>query len=131
MNSLRNRKLGIDYSSDDFEGCPVETTLDIIGGKWKGILLYHLIDGKKRFNEFRKLYPKITQRMLTLQLRELERDGVIHREVYKQVPPKVEYSLTEFGRTLEPVILHMKDWGEKYKDRIDKLEAARKAEDKI
>lgn len=131
VNSLRNRKLGIDYSSDDFEGCPVETILDIIGGKWKGILLYHLIDGKKRFNEFRKLYPKITQRMLTLQLRELERDGVIHREVYKQVPPKVEYSLTEFGRTLEPVILHMKDWGEKYKDRIDKLEAARKAEDKI
>lgn len=131
VNSLQNRKLGIDYSSDDFEGCPVETTLDIIGGKWKGILLYHLIDGKKRFNEFRKLYPKITQRMLTLQLRELERDGVIHREVYKQVPPKVEYSLTEFGRTLEPVILHMKDWGEKYKDRIDKLEAARKAEDKI
>ncbi|WP_348711502.1 winged helix-turn-helix transcriptional regulator [Bacillus subtilis] len=128
---MRNRKLGIDYSSNDFEGCPVETTLDIIGGKWKGILLYHLIDGKKRFNEFRKLYPKITQRMLTLQLRELERDGVIHREVYKQVPPKVEYSLTEFGRTLEPVILHMKDWGEKYKDRIDKLEAARKAEDKI
>ncbi|WP_029317360.1 winged helix-turn-helix transcriptional regulator [Bacillus subtilis] len=128
---MRNRKLGIDYSSDDFEGCPVETTLDIIGGKWKGILLYHLIDGKKRFNEFRRLYPKITQRMLTLQLRELERDGVIHREVYKQVPPKVEYSLTEFGRTLEPVILHMKDWGEKYKDRIDKLEAARKAEDKI
>ncbi len=85
---MRNRKLGIDYSSDDFEGCPVETTLDIIGGKWKGILLYHLIDGKKRFNEFRKLYPKITQRMLTLQLRELERDGVIHREVYKQVLQK-------------------------------------------
>jgi len=128
---LRNRKLGIDYSSDDFEGCPVETTLDIIGGKWKGILLYHLIDGKKRFNEFRRLYPKITQRMLTLQLRELEKDGVIHREVYKQVPPKVEYSLTEFGRTLEPVILHMKDWGEKYRDRINKIETTRKAEDEI
>ncbi|QIW78843.1 winged helix-turn-helix transcriptional regulator [Bacillus tequilensis] len=128
---MRNRKLGIDYSSDDFEGCPVETTLDIIGGKWKGILLYHLIDGKKRFNEFRRLYPKITQRMLTLQLRELERDGVIHREVYKQVPPKVEYSLTEFGKTLEPVILHMKDWGEKYKDRINQIETARKAEDEI
>lgn len=128
---MRNRKLGIDYSSDDFEGCPVETTLDIIGGKWKGILLYHLIDGKKRFNEFRRLYPKITQRMLTLQLRELEKDGVIHREVYKQVPPKVEYSLTEFGRTLEPVILHMKDWGEKYRDRINKIETTRKAEDEI
>jgi DNA-binding HxlR family transcriptional regulator len=131
VNSLRNRKLGIDYSSDDFEGCPVETTLDIIGGKWKGILIYHLIDGKKRFNEFRRLYPKITQRMLTLQLRELERDGVIHREVYKQVPPKVEYSLTEFGRTLEPVILHMKDWGEKYRDRINKIETTRKAEEEI
>ncbi|WP_409509469.1 winged helix-turn-helix transcriptional regulator [Bacillus spizizenii] len=128
---MRNRKLGIDYSSYDFEGCPVETTLDIIGGKWKGILLYHLIDGKKRFNEFRRLYPKITQRMLTLQLRELERDGVIHREVYKQVPPKVEYSLTEFGRTLEPVILHMKDWGEKYRDRINKIESTRKAEEEI
>ncbi|CAN2255212.1 winged helix-turn-helix transcriptional regulator [Bacillus inaquosorum] len=128
---MRNRKLGIDYSPDDFEGCPVETTLDIIGGKWKGILLYHLIDGKKRFNEFRRLYPKITQRMLTLQLRELERDGVIHREVYKQVPPKVEYSLTEFGRTLEPVILHMKDWGEKYRDRINKIETTRKAEDEV
>ncbi len=103
----------------------------IHGGKWKGILLYHLIDGKKRFNEFRRLYPKITQRMLTLQLRELERDGVIHREVYKQVPPKVEYSLTEFGRTLEPVILHMKDWGEKYRDRINKIETTRKAEEEI
>ncbi|MCI4170724.1 winged helix-turn-helix transcriptional regulator, partial [Bacillus spizizenii] len=75
--------------------------------------------------------PKITQRMLTLQLRELERDGVIHREVYKQVTPKVEYSLTEFGRTLEPVILHMKDLGEKYRDRINKIETTRKAEEVI
>lgn len=68
--------------------------------------------------------------MLTLQLRELERDGVIHREVYKEVPPKVEYySLTEFGRTLEPIILLMKDWGEKYKDRINKIETSLKTED--
>ncbi|MGN4425905.1 winged helix-turn-helix transcriptional regulator [Bacillus cereus group sp. MYBK30-1] len=119
---MRNRKVGFDYPSHK-EGCPVETTLDVIGGKWKGILLYHLIDGKKRFNEFRKLYPGITQRMLTLQLRELERDGVIHREVYKEVPPKVEYSLTEFGRTLEPIILLMKDWGEKHKDRFIKIES--------
>jgi DNA-binding HxlR family transcriptional regulator len=125
---MRNRKIGFDYSSNS-EGCPVETTLDVIGGKWKGILLYHLIDGKKRFNEFRKLYPGITQRMLTLQLRELERDGVIHREVYKEVPPKVEYSLTEFGRTLEPIILLMKDWGEKHKDRVNKIETTVKTED--
>ncbi|MCI0768104.1 winged helix-turn-helix transcriptional regulator [Bacillus sp. TL12] len=120
---MRNRKVGFDYSST-FEGCPVETTLDVIGGKWKGILLYHLIDDKKRFNEFRKLYPRLTQRMLTLQLRELERDGIIHREVYKEVPPKVEYSLTEFGRSLEPIILLMKDWGEKHKDRVNKIKKA-------
>lgn len=119
---MRNRKVGVDYPPHK-EGCPVETTLDVIGGKWKGILLYHLIDGKKRFNEFRELYPGITQRMLTLQLRELERDGVIYREVYKEVPPKVEYSLTEFGRTLEPIILLMKDWGEKHKDRFIKIES--------
>jgi len=101
------------------EGCPVETTLDVLGGKWKGIILYHLIDGPKRFNEFRRLYPCITQFMLTLQLRELERDDIVHREVYKQVPPKVEYSLTEFGRTLEPIILAMKHWGETYKSRLE------------
>ncbi|KAF1679230.1 transcriptional regulator HypR [Bacillus mexicanus] len=94
------------------EGCPVEFTLDVIGGKWKGILFYHMIDGKKRFNEFRRICPSITQRMLTLQLRELEADGIVHREVYQQVPPKVEYSLTEFGRTLEPIVLQMKAWGE-------------------
>ena len=127
---MRNRKIELDYSSS-MKGCPVETTLDVIGGKWKGIILYHLIDGKKRFNEFRKLHPCITQRMLTLQLRELERDGVIHREVYKEVPPKVEYSLTEFGRTLEPIILLMKDWGEKHKDRINKIETTPKTEDLI
>ncbi|PPA84151.1 ArsR family transcriptional regulator [Brevibacillus laterosporus] len=125
---MRNRKIGFDYSSN-LEACPVETTLDVIGGKWKGIILYHLIDGKKRFNEFRKLHPCITQRMLTLQLRELERDGIIHREVYKEVPPKVEYSLTEFGRTLEPIILLMKDWGENHKDRINKMETSLKTED--
>lgn len=96
--------------------CPVEATLNVIGGKWKAIILYHLIGGTKRFNEFRRLYPKLTQFMLTLQLRELERDGIIHREVYKVVPPKVEYSLTEFGRTLEPIILAMKTWGIQYNE---------------
>ncbi|MCY8421791.1 transcriptional regulator HypR [Bacillus inaquosorum] len=101
------------------EGCPVEFTLDVIGGKWKGILFYHMIDGKKRFNEFRRICPSITQRMLSLQLRELEADGIVHREVYHQVPPKVEYSLTEFGRTLEPIVLQMKEWGESNRDVLE------------
>ena len=124
---MRNQKAGFDYSPSKV-GCPVETTLDVIGGKWKGIILYHLIDGKKRFNEFRKLYPAITQRMLTLQLRELEKDGIVHREIYKEIPPKVEYSLTEFGRSLEPIILLLKDWGETHKNRIINARAMEKEE---
>ncbi|MET3207535.1 UNVERIFIED_CONTAM: DNA-binding HxlR family transcriptional regulator [Paenibacillus sp. PvR008] len=112
----RRNKYG---ASPDMQACPVETTLDVIGGKWKGIILYQLLDGTKRFNEFRRLNPGITQFMLTLQLRELERDGIIHREIYKEIPPKVEYSLTDFGRTLEPVIMSMKAWGESYKVRLD------------
>ncbi|MBH0171119.1 MAG: winged helix-turn-helix transcriptional regulator [Bacillota bacterium] len=98
--------------------CPVEATLDIIGGKWKSVILYHLIDGEIRFNELKRLVPGITQRMLTLQLRELERDGIIHREVYKQVPPKVEYSLTSFGETLIPIIQSMLQWGIEHTDKI-------------
>lgn len=78
-----------------------------------------MIDGKKRFNEFRKICPSITQRMLTLQLRELEADGIVHREVYHQVPPKVEYSLTEFGRTLEPIVLQMKEWGDANREVLE------------
>ena len=91
--------------------CPVEATIEVIGGKWKSIIIHHLLDGTKRFNELRRLIPSITQRMLTSQLRELERTGIVHREVYPQVPPKVEYSLTELGRTLEPVLWVMHDWG--------------------
>ncbi|WP_336774380.1 winged helix-turn-helix transcriptional regulator [Paenibacillus sp. MMO-58] len=92
-------------------GCPVTVTVDVIGGKWKGVILYHLTEGPKRFNELRRLFPRITQRMLTLQLRELESDGVIHREIYKEIPPRVEYSLTEFGESLRPLIVLMRDWG--------------------
>ncbi|KRF19199.1 winged helix-turn-helix transcriptional regulator [Paenibacillus sp. Soil787] len=114
----RRNKYG---ANPNMAGCPVETTLDVIGGKWKGIILYHLIDGTKRFNEFRRLNPGITQFMLTLQLRELERDGIIHREVYKEVPPKVEYSLTDFGKTLVPIIVAMKEWGEIYKIRLNEI----------
>lgn len=93
-------------------GCPVEATLDLIDGKWKGVILYHLRDGTLRFNELGRRLTGITQRMLTKQLRELEEAGLVERRVYAQVPPKVEYSLSEEGRSLEPVIAALATWGE-------------------
>lgn len=93
-------------------GCPVEATLALIGGKWKGVVLWHLLQGTLRFNEIRRRLPNVTQRMLTNQLRELETDGFVIRTVYPEVPPKVEYSLSERGRSLEPVIVALKVWGE-------------------
>ena len=99
-------------------GCPVEACLEVIGGKWKGVLLFHLLDGTKRFNELMRLVPGLTQRMLTRQLRELEDDGIVERKVYAQVPPKVEYSLTEFGRSLEPLLHGLQQWGARHLDRI-------------
>ncbi|ATB43108.1 transcriptional regulator, HxlR family [Cystobacter fuscus] len=99
--------------------CPVELTLNVIGGKWKSVILFYLINkGTLRFNEFRRLMPRITLQMLTNQLRELEVDGVVHREVYPQVPPKVEYSLTPFGKSLEPIILLMLEWGRRHEKRL-------------
>jgi DNA-binding HxlR family transcriptional regulator len=95
-------------------GCAVEWCLEIIGGKWKGVILHYLLDGTKRFGELRKLMPGVTQRMLTMQLRELEADGVITRNVYAEVPPRVEYSLTELGQTLGPIIGLMRNWGDEY-----------------
>ena len=96
------------------QGCPVEATLELIGGKWKGVILYHLLEKTFRFGELKKAMPGITQRMLTKQLRELERDGIIHRKVYAVVPPKVEYSLTEVGESLRTIILMMRDWGKNH-----------------
>jgi DNA-binding HxlR family transcriptional regulator len=101
-------------------GCAVEAALEVIGGKWKAAILFRLLDEKKRFNQIKKLFPSLTQRILTQQLRELERDGVIHRKVYAEVPPRVEYSLTEFGRTLEPALRLLSSWGAKYVDKIIK-----------
>lgn len=106
-------------------GCPVDATLDVIGGRWKGVLLYLLLDGPRRFGELRRLLPEVTQRMLTLQLRELEADGVVRREVYPEVPPKVEYSLTDFGHSLEPILLQMRSWGEQYTERLHEIREAR------
>ncbi len=101
----------------DRNGCYVELAIDLIGGKWKGMILYHLLDGPKRFNELRRLIPTVTQRMLTLQLRELERDGVIRRKQYAEVPPRVDYSFTPLGETLRPIIEQMQRWGEAYVTR--------------
>ena len=93
------------------QGCPVEATLELIGGKWKGVILYHLMERTYRFGELKRTMPGITQHMLTKQLRELESDGIVHRKVYAEVPPKVEYSLTESGESLREVIMMMRDWG--------------------
>ena len=95
-------------------GCPVEATLDLIDGKWKGVILYHLLDDKVRFNELKRRLSRITQRMLTRQLRELEAAGLIHREIFPEVPPRVEYSLTALGRSLEPVVRVLWTWGNQY-----------------
>ncbi len=93
------------------EGCPVEATLDVIGGKWKGVILYHLLEKTYRFGELKKTMAGITAHSLTKQLRELEEDQLVHRKVYAEVPPRVEYSLTERGKSLREIILMMRDWG--------------------
>ncbi|GAA6179998.1 MULTISPECIES: winged helix-turn-helix transcriptional regulator [unclassified Shimia] len=102
---------------DFFPGCAVEAAIHLIDGKWKCVVLWHLLtEGTLRFNELRRRIPKVTQRMLTNQLRELEEDGVIHREVYPVVPPKVEYSLTDMGRELEPILRSLHEWGAAHMD---------------
>ena len=99
---------------DAIFSCPVEASLSIIGGKYKAIILWHLMSGTLRYSELRHLLPQATPKMLTQQLRELEKDAVIHREVYPVVPPKTEYSLTEYGQSLSPIIQSMCDWGSQH-----------------
>ena len=101
-------------------GCAVEATLSVIGGVWKPVLVFHLLHGKLRFNALCRVIPTATPRMITLQLRELEADGIIKRTVFPEVPPKVEYEVTELGQSLQPVLLSMRDWGE----RLQGLESA-------
>ena len=93
-------------------GCAVEAAIGLIDGKWKSIVLFHLLSGTMRFNEIRRQIGNVTPRMLTNQLRELEDDGLITRKVYAQVPPKVEYSLSPLGRSMEPILLELKNWGD-------------------
>lgn len=97
-------------------GCAVEATISVIGGVWKPVILFHLLDGKLRFNAICRLTPAATPRMITLQLRELEADGIVSRIIYPEVPPKVEYDLTELGRSLAPVLVSMCKWGEQLQE---------------
>jgi DNA-binding HxlR family transcriptional regulator len=106
MTKIRHSRL------DCNPGCSVEATISLIDGKWKCVILFHLLGETLRFNELRRRVPEVTQRMLTNQLRELEADGLIVRKIYPQVPPKVEYSISPLGRSLEPVLLGLKDWGD-------------------
>lgn len=100
--------------------CYFELTLDIIGGKWKPIILYYVGENKvMRYGELRRCIPSISERMLTRQLRELENDGIVHREIYREVPPKVEYSLTELGDTIMPILYQLKQWGIEYNKKKD------------
>ena len=93
--------------------CCTSLTMGIIGGKWKTVILFHLLEGKLRYNELRKEMPTVTERTLSLQLKTLEKDGIIKRKVYTSKPPlKVEYSLTDFGKTLIPLIKSIEDWGD-------------------
>ena len=102
------------------DACPVAATLDLIGGKYKALILWYLSDGRRRFSELRKMIANATPKMLTQQLRELEAQQLIHREVFPVVPPKVEYSLTETGRSLMPILTAMRDWGADYLRGNDK-----------
>lgn len=105
--------------SEKVFACPVQTCLSFISDKWKILIIRDLLSGTKRFSELKKSLAPVTQKMLTQQLREMEADGLVQRTVYPVVPPKVEYSLTEFGLSLSPVIESMKKWGVEYKNHLE------------
>ena len=105
-------------TAKELPACPVETTVMLIGDKWKVLILRDLMPGTKRFGELKKSIGSVSQKVLTAQLRDMEQNGLVHREVYAEVPPRVEYSLTELGRSLEPILDAMRNWGEGYKSQI-------------
>lgn len=122
MNSLQNGRAGDKKSV----GCPVETTIAAIGGRWKVLVIHHLLEGSRRFGELSRLLRGVSPRTLTRQLRELEACGVIERTVHHQIPPKVEYALTPMGWELEPVLAAMHAWGERAEAIIEQ-EAGKEA----
>jgi DNA-binding HxlR family transcriptional regulator len=97
--------------------CPVKLTAEVIGGKWKPLILFYLERGTHRFSQLQRLIPSTTKKMLTKHLRELERDGLVHRKVFAQVPPRVEYSLTRHGQSLRPILVSMSAWGKRHRAR--------------
>ena len=99
----------------ELPACPVETTLMLIGDKWKVLILRDLLPGTKRFGELKKSIGNVSQKVLTAQLRDMESNGLVNRKVYSEIPPRVEYSLTELGRSLKPILDAMWDWGEEFK----------------
>lgn len=103
----------------ELPACPVETTLTLIGDKWKVLILRDLLPGTKRFGELKKSIGNVSQKVLTAQLRTMEDSGLINRTVYPEVPPKVEYSLTELGRSLKPILDALQNWGENYKESLN------------
>lgn len=105
-------------TSDAYPACPVETTLTLIGNKWKVLILRDLLSGTKRFSELKRSLNGVSQKVLTTQLRAMEADGLVHREVFAEVPPRVEYSLTELGRSLKPILDDMVEWGTAYKENL-------------
>jgi len=117
-------KEGSTLTEHDKTGAPkkykvgVEAALEVMGGKWKPLIIYHLMTGRKRTSELRRLIPDITQKMLTTQLRGLEKDEIVQRKVYSEVPPKVEYELTDYGWGLKPALDHLCYWGEEHLDKI-------------
>ncbi|QIX61742.1 helix-turn-helix transcriptional regulator [Hymenobacter lutimineralis] len=100
-----------------FDFCPVRTTLNVLGGKWKLLILSYLLEGTRRYGELRRLMPEITEKMLIQELREMEQDGLVQRVVYQQVPPKVEYLLTEHGQQVQPLLNSLVAWGQGYLTR--------------
>lgn len=103
----------------ELPACPVETTLTLIGDKWKVLILRDLLTGTKRFGELKKSVGGVSQKVLTAQLRDMEESGLVNRKVYAEVPPRVEYSLTELGKSLNPILDAMKCWGEDYKNLVE------------
>ena len=99
--------------------CPVEATLSLIGDKWKVLILRDLLPGKKRFGELKKSIGTVSQKVLTAQLRDMEKKGLVKRKVYAEVPPRVEYSLTEIGMSLKPVIESLREWGSAYQQKVN------------
>lgn len=111
-------------SSQKFLECPLTNSMRVIGGKWKIVILGHLMRGEKRFGELKREIQGVTQKMLIQQLRQLESDGLVHREIYKEIPPKVEYSLTDFGKSLEPILHQLWAFGERVIEEKNKVQSS-------